>query len=1051
MKLPKDLRFVPLKYAGRCGSCGARLKAGGRAHWSRSSKKVWCADCAGAADSSVRSASKHGAGGARNRVAAAGLGRSSSSQAADDGTHAAWRQLCRYLQRCLEAEAAESLVPYVQENSLWFLHSGEEKLVVGTIDSMPAPGKLSERLTSRTRSMIYGWPTVVVIDRNHMPKVTPLFAVQIEPKRGSDNQWTVHGKTEPEFNLAITASGIFDLSITEEISDLLSHGLPFGDADAFAALAGRTASLLGLQIMSPLNAGSLESIISREPGVYNAAISVAAESSSYTSKLREELRELQTRKDWSTTAAAHLIPDGLAQKDDTGHPSGPLAAPLPCSQSQEETLECLRREPLVIVTGPPGTGKTQLVVNAIANAWLDGDTVLVTSTNNGAVNVAVERADKDVSSGLLVRTGNRDERLAVPGRITAASEQASEYRGNPAAARAGLKRVATERAQLMEKLTRLDELDTELLRVVEEREDLLRSLKQVARTLWTDTHPPERPISSREIERRASRLLRTWWFRRFRARRLRRRLGCLETAPLEELANWARIDQGKATLATQLANKRNERQQLKSAVGDPAISVRDAEQKWADASLRAIRVDAATRIISGADRLAAFNTIPAHSDRFKRAIGNSFRHLRGWACTALTADSNFPLESGLFDLVIVDEASQCSLAGVLPLVYRAKRLAVVGDPCQLNPIVSLSDGLLQEIAAQTGFDNDDLRARGIHHKFGSAYSAFEFAARPQRPVLLNEHYRCHPHIARWFNRTFYKGELTVLTDVSDTSRRDRAICWVDVDGAATRPAAGSWFNRAEAEQTVRQLRAVIESGYETVGVVTPFTAQAKLIERIAKTQIGPDRLEEIDFASGTAHRFQGGERQAILFSSVLSPGMAPSGARWIEKERNLLNVAVSRARRALIVLGHPLIRELGSPTLASLRAYLRDEVTRNAGAGTPVAEFRTDSTSERFLLDAMQLGDLLPYAKLDVEGYELDFALLEEGIKLNVEVDGDQHLDARGRQRRQDLARDRVLAKLSWTVLRIPAWRCHEEIDSVIDEIKETRDRLLNETSCRTV
>ena len=188
-------------------------------------------------------------------MAAAGLGRSSSSQAADDGTHAAWRQLCRYLRRCLEAEAAESLVPYVQENSLWFLHSGEEKLVVGTSDSMPAPGKLSERLTSRTRSMIYGWPTVVVIDRNHMPKVTPLFAVQIEPKRGSDNQWTVHGKTEPEFNLAITASGIFDLSITEEISDLLSHGLPFGDADAFAALAGRTASLLGLQIMSPLNAG----------------------------------------------------------------------------------------------------------------------------------------------------------------------------------------------------------------------------------------------------------------------------------------------------------------------------------------------------------------------------------------------------------------------------------------------------------------------------------------------------------------------------------------------------------------------------------------------------------------------------------------------------------------------------------------------------------------------------------------------------------------------------------------------------------------------------
>ena len=89
----------------------------------------------------------------------------------------------------------------------------------------------------------------------------------------------------------------------------------------------------------------------------------------------------------------------------------------------------------------------------------------------------------------------------------------------------------------------------------------------------------------------------------------------------------------------------------------------------------------------------------------------------------------------------------------------------------------------------------------------------------------------------------------------------------------------------------------------------------------------------------------------------------------------------------------------------------------------------------------------VPSAKLNVEGYELDFALLEQGIKLNIEADGDQHLDARGRQRRQDITRDRVLSKLGWTVLRIPAWRCHEEIDLVIDEIEKTRDRLLAETS----
>ncbi len=922
-------------------------------------------------------------------------------------------------------------------------------MVVGQSDSTSASGALPDKLRSRTGSILYGWPTVVVTDRDHRPKVTPLFAVQTEPEQGPNYQWKLHATMEPEFNLAITASGIFDPSITEDISDLLSRGLPFGDADAFGTLAGRTADLLGLEIRSPLNARILESNIDRKQGVYNAAISVVTERSGYTSTLLEELRQLQTREDWSTTAAAHLLPNGFAQQKNKRPLSGLLAAPLVCNQSQEETLERLRRESLTIATGPPGTGKTQLVVNAVANAWLDGDKVLVTSTNNGAVDVAVDRAEKDVSSGLLVRTGNRDMHEQVSDRIIAASAQAAAQRGNQAVARAQLKRVATERTQLMEKLARLDELDVELLHFVEKQAELRQALKDVARVLWPNASPPKLPVSSRKIERRASQLLRVWLFRRFRARRFCQRLGCCETAPLEQLVTWARIDQRLAELTSQLEIGRAERRQLKSEVGDPSSSVREADQKWADASLYAIRVDTATRVSSGADRLAAFGTIPANGDRFKRAISNSFQHLRGWACTALTAHSNFPLESGLFDLVIVDEASQCSLAAVLPLAYRAKRLAVVGDPYQLNPIVSLSDGRLQEIATQTGFDNDDLRDRGIHHKYGSAYSAFESVA-PQTPVLLNEHYRCHPYIARWFNKTFYKGELTVLTDVSDVSQRDRAIWWCDVDGAAVRPATGSWRNQVEAEETVKQLHGVIESGYKTVGVVTPFTAQARLIDQLAKTQFGQDFLDDIDFVSGTAHRLQGDERDAVIISSVLSPGMSKSGARWIEKERNLLNVAVSRARRALIVLGHPLMGDLGSPTLASLRGYLRDEVARGEGTGSPSAEFRTDSTSEKILLDAMQLQDLLPYGKIEIQGYELDFALLEQGIKLNIEVDGDQHLDARSQQRRQDITRDRVLVNLGWTILRIPAWRCHEEIDSVIKEIRKTQAQLLDKASRRT-
>ena len=505
MELPKDLRFISLKYAGLCRACATSLKVGERAHWSPSSKEVWCIDCA-SEESSAQVASDSVVGSSRNAIKNASS--NSALNLAANRSRTPWQKLCAYAQRCIEAEAAKSLVPYVEENSLWFLHSGQEKLVVGQDDSTPASGKLANRL-SRTRSqdgrsIIYGWPTVVVIDRDHKPKVAPLFVVHIEPERNRSDKWELHAAGEPEFNLAITASGIFDPSITEDVSDLLSDGLPFGDADAFAALAGRVAGLLGLKILSRLNPRMLESHVSRNQGVYNAGVTVMAEASGYTVALREELRQLQTRKDWVTTAAAFLLPNSFVQKENKRVPSEPLAAPLVCNQSQEETLECLRREPLTIVTGPPGTGKTQLVVNAVTNAWLDGDKVLVTSTNNAAVDVAVDRAEEDVCNGLLVRTGNRDVREQVPDRITAALAQAATQRGNQAAARAQLKRVTTERTQLMEKLARLDELDVELLQLAEKQEELRQALKEAAQTLWTNASPPELSSSSHEIEQRAS-------------------------------------------------------------------------------------------------------------------------------------------------------------------------------------------------------------------------------------------------------------------------------------------------------------------------------------------------------------------------------------------------------------------------------------------------------------------------------------------------------------------------------------------------------------------
>ena len=64
----------------------------------------------------------------------------------------------------------------------------------------------------------------------------------------------------------------------------------------------------------------------------------------------------------------------------------------------------------------------------------------------------------------------------------------------------------------------------------------------------------------------------------------------------------------------------------------------------------------------------------------------------------------------------------------------------------------------------------------------------------------------------------------------------------------------------------------------------------------------------------------------MIFSTVVAPGISPYAADWIENERNLLNVAASRARGLLIVLGHPDVEQFGSPTLVSLRRYALEEL-----------------------------------------------------------------------------------------------------------------------------
>ena len=187
MELPKDLRLISLKYAGRCRSCATRLEAGERAHWSRSLKKLWCIDCIGGGGASVQVASDNVADGSRNTATKASPSSSSASKPVANSTQTPWQQLCNYAQQCIEAEAAQSLVAYVKENSLGSV--GFSLGVMGALQQhVLPPSSLSDEF-----ELIY-----CAIHHVPVPEHHPVLRSGSAPDRRKtfDGVWPLHSPTQ---------------------------------------------------------------------------------------------------------------------------------------------------------------------------------------------------------------------------------------------------------------------------------------------------------------------------------------------------------------------------------------------------------------------------------------------------------------------------------------------------------------------------------------------------------------------------------------------------------------------------------------------------------------------------------------------------------------------------------------------------------------------------------------------------------------------------------------------------------------------------------------
>ncbi|OED58995.1 AAA domain-containing protein [Acholeplasma laidlawii] len=238
-----------------------------------------------------------------------------------------------------------------------------------------------------------------------------------------------------------------------------------------------------------------------------------------------------------------------------------------------------------------------------------------------------------------------------------------------------------------------------------------------------------------------------------------------------------------------------------------------------------------------------------------------------------------------FDLSIIDEAGQCSIGYALFPISRAKKLLLVGDLNQLRPVITLSHALNKKLMIK--YKIPDV----YNYLNNSILGLMQLVDYISPFVLLNYHYRSHKSIINFSNQKYYKNELKIETAINDT----KALFLADVAGNSTNK-TNSQKNTSEME-AIQIAEYIKKRGNFNVGVITPFVNQSELIKNI---------LNEYDLKHvevGTIHTFQGDEKDTIYFSSAITSSTKQGTFDWIKNNVELINVATTRPKKELIIVG----------------------------------------------------------------------------------------------------------------------------------------------------
>ena len=996
------------------------------------------------------------------------------------------KHLCKYYLNCLALENANSVSatklvnegePQFVEINTPFINGIVDKQLVGFITNN----------TRQRKTALVGYP-VMAFDN----KIIPLLLFQVTADYG-----IVDMSTTPFVNKAIVDLFISDTD--EQMQELLfiEEQLGLDNDKVIVDIVSAANSLKALRpnwlwkedpnpdVIEPQ--GSVSFI--EENGIYNRCVLLQADLGNFTMGLEMELNALSkmSERSYKDTALHQWLYGEVGNANIQSIQNEELLEVLSLNTEQDEAIKHALHAPLTIVTGPPGTGKSQVVANLIVNLAHKGKNAIFSSKNNKAVDVVEQRTNALGERPIMIRLGgNRDfskiadylRRLLHAPQPTPAQQQ--EYNS----AKRQYEKLLSEKAhviqqqeEMIQSCNQLTRMDAELANIKEKWDSwqkicdlktekrFVSQLKELSRN-WEANQKEKQSFWTKLI----------WIF--IKKERWRNFENCLVTYnSLQKEIKCQEIDaeQFDDSLLSEQEGILKEYHQLCDYKTKLEKYNEGTTFEQLDAQLAEIRknLSSAAKVLWNKWLITCAPQIP---DYYRQEIasflaslelnnGNSDNQLAYdykrieqllsqlmpiCAVTSLSACGRLPFSAGCYDLVIIDEASQCDIASIMPLLYRAKRAVIIGDPYQLKHITTMSRQQDRELVEK--HDVDALWSYCVHSLFDLAN-----AVRHQNDLVhLRDHHRSHADIIEFSNKEFYNGLLRIATDYAKLKfpyGSNKSVVWEDIVGETIRPQAGSAYNQAEIDGVIKQLQNLVNNHYMgTIGVVTPFKRQADLITYHLKEKhqnLYGELIKNHDFIAATAHKFQGDERDVIIFSPVVSNGSPQGTLNFLCSTPNLFNVAITRARASLIVVGNKSycqncdIHYLASFTnyTASLDTHVNGNVLPQFGREYPDVN-TTDYVSEweRQLYTALYDKGLQTIPQYEVDKYHIDLVHIDGNKKLAIEVGED--VEYNNEQGYTIHLRNTRLIELGWKIIRFQPYQIKDDMEWCINQITSVHDSL---------